>query len=143
GRMMMLNDIIERRVLPDGQQVVLDAEERDDTGMQMHGALYLAEFRMEWGLPVWRYEIGGTVIEKRVMLPNGQNTSLITYAMIEGEGGVCLELRPAVQIRPHEGKLGEPQSHPYELSVIEDRYELCAHVDHLPPLRLMIQDHRA
>ncbi|MFL6277866.1 MAG: amylo-alpha-1,6-glucosidase [Blastocatellia bacterium] len=143
GRMMMLNDCIERVVLADGREVRLGAQERADIGMQMNGALYLAEFRMEWGLPVWRYEIDGTVIEKRVMLVYGQNTSMVTYSMLEGEGHVCLELRPAVQIRPHEGKLGEAQGYPYELSVIEDLYELCAHERHLPPLRLMIHDRRA
>jgi predicted glycogen debranching enzyme len=143
GRTMMLNDLIERVILPDDRQVMLGAQERADTGMQMNGALYLAEFRMEWGLPVWRYEINGTVIEKRVMLPNGQNTSLVTYAMVEGGGKACLELRPAVQIRPHEGKLGEPERNPYELSVIEDRFELRVSESHLPPLRLMIHGPRA
>ena len=143
GRMMMLNDCIERVTMPDGKDVRLGAQERADTGMQMNGARHLAEFRMEWGLPVWRYEIDGTVIEKRVMLVYGQNTSMVTYAMLEGEGQLCLELRPAVQIRPHEGKLGEDHGSPYELSVIEDLYELCAHQRHLPPLRLMIHDRRA
>ena len=119
------------------------AEERADTGMRLNGALYLAEFRLEWGLPVWRYEIGGTIIEKRVMMPHGQNTTLVTYTMVEGDGRICLELRPAVQFRPHEGKLGEPLLHPYELSVIEDRYELCLYEAHLPPLRMMIPDHPA
>ncbi|HKP13762.1 MAG TPA: amylo-alpha-1,6-glucosidase, partial [Blastocatellia bacterium] len=139
GRTMMLNDLIECVVLldhPDQSQVTLGAQERADTGMRMNGALHLSEFRMEWGLPVWRYEIGGTVIEKRVMLPNGQNTSLVTYKMIAGDGRVCLELRPAVQMRPHEGKLGEPWHYPYELSVTEDRYELSSSHAHLPPLRL-------
>ncbi len=143
GRMMMLNDVIERVVLPDNNAVTLGAQERSDTGMQMNGALHLSEFRMEWGLPVWRYEIKGIVIEKRVMLPHGQNTTLVTYAMLEGEGQTCLELRPAVQIRPHEGRLGEPLRHSYELSVIEDRYELCAPASHVPPLRMMMHDHRA
>lgn len=143
GRMMMLNDVIERVVLPDDNAVTLGAQERSDTGMQMNGALHLSEFRMEWGLPVWRYEIKGIVIEKRVMLPHGQNTTLVTYAMLEGEGQLCLELRPAVQIRPHEGRLGEPLRHSYELSVIEDRYELCAPASHVPPLRMMMHDHRA
>ncbi|MEN3334159.1 MAG: hypothetical protein V7641_3524 [Blastocatellia bacterium] len=143
GRMMMLNDCIERVVLPDNSEVMLGAEERVDTGMRLNGARYLAEFRLEWGLPVWRYEIGGTVIEKRVMMPHGQNTTLVTYTMVEGDERICLELRPAVQFRPHEGKLGEPLLHPYELSVIEDRYELCLYEAHLSPLRMMVYDHAA
>jgi predicted glycogen debranching enzyme len=143
GRMMMLNDVIERVVLSDNSEVTLGAEERADTGIRLNGALHLAEFRLEWGLPVWRYEIDGTIIEKRVMMPHGQNTTLVIYAMVEGDERICLELRPAVQFRPHEGKLGEPLLHPYELSVIDDRYELCLYEAHLPPLRMMVHDHPA
>src|ERR1043165_4434053 len=47
GRMMMLNDVIERVILPDNNAVTLGAQERSDTGMQMNGALHLSEFRME------------------------------------------------------------------------------------------------
>ena len=32
---------------------------------------HLVEFRLELGLPVWRYEIGGFTIEKRVLMPHG------------------------------------------------------------------------
>jgi len=143
GRMMMLNDCIERVVLSDKQEVTLGAEQCAETGMHMNGARYLAEFRLHWGLPVWRYAIGSTIIEKRVLLPYGQNTTLVTYTMIEGDGQICLELRPAVQFRPHEGKLGEPPRHPYQLSVLEDRYELCAYQTQLPPLRMMVLDPHA
>src|SRR5437763_14642971 len=40
GRMMMLNDCIERVVLPNNSEVTLGAEERLDTGMHLNGALH-------------------------------------------------------------------------------------------------------
>jgi predicted glycogen debranching enzyme len=143
GRAMMLNDLAERVRLPDGTIVLLGAEEREGTGLVINGAKYLAEFKLEWGLPVWRYEIGALTVEKRILLPHGQNTTLITYKIVSGGGNVRLELRPAIQFRPHEGKVGEELKEPYELTVVEDRYELCAPGTHLPPLRMLLCDRKA
>ncbi|HKP88182.1 MAG TPA: glycogen debranching enzyme N-terminal domain-containing protein, partial [Blastocatellia bacterium] len=143
GRVVMLNDMEERVRLPDGTTVLLEAEERESDGLRLNGAKYLAEFQLEWGLPVWRYEIGGITIEKRVLLPHGQNTTLVTYAMKSGDGNVRLELRPAIQFRPHEGKVDEGVHGPYELTVVEDRYELCASNTHLPPLKMALHNGNA
>lgn len=143
GRAMMLNDLAERVLLPDGSAVLLEAEESETNGLRLNGAKYLAEFQLDWGLPVWRYEIGSFIIEKRILLPHGQNTTLITYTMKAGEGSVRLELRPALHFRPHEGRLGESLQEPYELTVIEDRYELCAPETRLPPLRMTLCNQNA
>ena len=42
------------------------------------------EFRLESGLPVWRYEVEGLVIEKRVFLPHMQNTVHVMYELLAG-----------------------------------------------------------
>ena len=143
GRMMMLNDLMEIVQLPDGSTVLLETEEREGSRLRIKGAKYLAEFQLEWGLPVWRYEIGELTLEKRLMLPHGQNTTLITYALKSGEGNVRLKLRPAIQFRAHESRVGDPFGEPYELTVIEDRYELCAPSTRLPPLKMSLCDRKA
>jgi predicted glycogen debranching enzyme len=143
GRMMMLNDLMELVRLPDGSSVLLGAEEREGGRPRINGAKYLAEFQLEWGLPVWRYEIGGFTLEKRILLPHGQNTTLVTYTRKSGDENVRLELRPAIQFRPHEGKLGEEIKQPYELTVVEDRYEICAPNSHMPPLRMALWNHKS
>ncbi|MGA9771135.1 MAG: amylo-alpha-1,6-glucosidase [Blastocatellia bacterium] len=143
GRMMMLNDVIEIAQLSDGSSVLLEAEEREGSRLRIKGAKYLAEFRLEWGLPVWRYEIGELVLEKRLMLPHGQNTTLITYTVKASKGNVRLKLRPALQFRAHESRVGDPIGEPYELTVTEDRYELCSPSSRLPPLRMSLCDREA
>ena len=50
------------------------------------GSEHLVEFRLELGLPVWRYELPGVAIEKRVVMPYGQNTVHITYQLVDGDG---------------------------------------------------------
>ena len=59
----------------------------------------LVEFRLELGLPVWRYEGEGLIVEKRILMPQRQNTTHLTYRLIEGGGPIRLELRPFVNVR--------------------------------------------
>ena len=54
----------------------------------------LVEFRLELGLPIWRFEGEGFVIEKRVLMPYRQNTVHLTYRLLSGPSAVRLEMRP-------------------------------------------------
>ncbi len=137
GRMMMLNKVSERVHLSDGSTIRLDGEDHIDKSLNLYDAKYLTGFRLEMGLPVWRYEIEGTILEKRVLLPYKQNTVYITYTMLAGDGKIRLELHPAVQFRPHEGRLDVKTQKPYRLAIVEDRYELSSDAQ-LPSLRMQI-----
>lgn len=79
GRIVMLNHLSEQVIRPDGVRVDLTAEELSGRRLQLPGSQSLKAFRLEMGLPVWRYEIDGMVLEKRVMMPYGQNTTHICY----------------------------------------------------------------
>src|SRR5437899_1873339 len=92
GRTMMLNDILEHLVLPDRTRIRLNSE-RTAKGKSFGGSKYLAEFRLEGGLPVWIYEINGLTLEKRIILPHRQNTTYINYRLTSGSDRVKLELR--------------------------------------------------
>src|SRR6266571_9541320 len=63
GRQVMLNHLSEMLRLPDGTTILFGGEERAGGALELHGADYLLEFRLEKGLPVWRYEVGGFAIE--------------------------------------------------------------------------------
>src|SRR6185503_16214502 len=101
GRQVMLNHLSELVRLPDGTTGFLGGEERKG-GVAVPGAAYLTEFRLDTGLPVWSYRVGNAVIENRVLLPHMQNTALINYRLVSGDGPVRLKLRPSVQFRPYE-----------------------------------------
>ncbi|HEY7509153.1 MAG TPA: amylo-alpha-1,6-glucosidase [Vicinamibacteria bacterium] len=136
GRTMMLNHLWEELRLPDGTEVNLSGEERDQADPRFPADDYLSEFRLEAGLPVWTYRVGGTVLEKRLLLPHRQNTVHLAYALRAGGGPVRLRLRPALHFRPHEAPLGGGARPPYTLTVTEERYEFSSDSD-LPPLRLL------
>src|SRR5581483_10104695 len=62
GRMMMLNGLSERLRFPDRRVRYTGAEEL--AGAAPENTLSASEFRLEAGLPVWRYEVDGFVLEK-------------------------------------------------------------------------------
>jgi predicted glycogen debranching enzyme len=49
-------------------------------------------------LPVFTYEVGGIVIEKRVFMVHGENTTVVEYE-IAGPGECTLEVRPLIAFR--------------------------------------------
>ena len=102
GRMVMLRHLREQLRFPDGTVVQIGGEERDENDLEMPAANFLTEFRLENGLPVWRYQVAETILETRLLLPYMQNTVHITYRVVSGAGPVRLELRPSMHFRGHE-----------------------------------------
>ena len=137
GRMMMLNDLVEQVTLPGGKVLQLGGEERANSPLQLHGSDFLKEFRLEMGVPAWRYQVDGFVLEKRLMLPHMQNTVYVNYRILDGEGSLRLSLRPSLNIRPHEAPVSSPITTPYTLVVFEDQHEILAGPA-IPPLRLLL-----
>ncbi len=136
GRMMMLNGLSERLRLPDRQVVYTGAEEL--TGTPPEVIIQAAEFRLEAGLPVWRYETAGFQLEKRLLMPYRQNTVHITYRLLSGSGTVRLGLRPAVHFRKHDEPVSAAEPQRYVLTAAEDQYEVNGG-GKLPPLRFLIE----
>jgi predicted glycogen debranching enzyme len=134
GRIMMLNDLAERIEYPDGRSVQLGGES---------AAEHLSEFRIEAGSPVWRYQLGDTMIEKRLVLPHGQNTAFINYSLLSDHQGVRLVLRPSIHFRPHETAVSVKLESTYLLTVAEDRYEVFSGSSEYPPLRLILEGENA
>jgi len=130
GRVMMLSALAEGVRLPDRKRV--------DVGwvapVFTHGAdLQLVEFDLELGLPVWRFAGNGVVLERRITMAYGLNTTVIEYRLLEG-GPVRLELRPALQFRGHDDMVSAKVPDAYPLEALGARIELDA-PDPLPNLR--------
>jgi predicted glycogen debranching enzyme len=142
GRTVMLNDLLEHLELPSGKVVQLGREERVGTALQLDGADFLREFRLENGLPIWQYEIGDHLLEKRLMMPHGQNTVYVNFRLLSGDGNVRLVLRPLMQFRSHDAPVDSPLDSSYALTVSQDRYEVCGG-SILPPLRFLLHGQTA
>jgi predicted glycogen debranching enzyme len=134
GRMMMLNGLSERLRLPDRRVVYTGAEEL--AGVPPESTLAASEFRLEAGLPVWRYDIDGFTLEKRLWMIYRQNTVHVTYRLVAGDGRLRLGLRPAIHFRGHDEPVSAGGSQKYVLTVCEDQFEIVYKPD-FPTLRLM------
>ena len=137
GRMVLLNHLLERVRLP-GRGVIWLGDEDEVAGPNIADSKeYLAEFRLELGLPVWLYRLDGFAIEKRILMPHGQNTVHITYRVIEGDGTVRFNLRPSVHYRGYEASVDESFQRAYTIAARGQQYELSAGPD-LPILRMRL-----
>src|SRR5262245_26742233 len=102
GRMVMLSHFGEEIALPDESVVDFSGEELSEEHLDLHCAEYLTDFRLEAGLPVWRFDIHGSKVEKRVWMPHLQNTVYISYQFLGDTGTLRLRLRPSMHFREHE-----------------------------------------
>jgi predicted glycogen debranching enzyme len=136
GRTVMLNYLWEQLRRPNGHVVPLHTVTRTGAGHEVDSSKYLAGFQLEDGLPVWMYDIEGTRIEKRVLMPYLQNTTHITYRLLSKEA-VRLELRPLLAFRLHDSPVNHPVNAPYALHAFGDRFEVEPGVG-LPPLRMFV-----
>jgi hypothetical protein len=103
GRMVMWSHVSEFLRFSGADVVSLGAEERAGGQLDLHGADYLNEFRLEDGLPVWIYKVRDLIIEKRILLTHLQNTVHVSYQITAGSKLPRLELRPAFHFRHHFG----------------------------------------
>jgi glycogen debranching enzyme len=131
GRRLLLGDVLEHLVLPEGRAVPL----ADTDGESFGGGL--TEFRLELGLPVWRYEIGDIAIEKRVVLPHAHNTVHVVYRLLGGAASAVLKLTPIVHHRSHDAPVNVPLPGTVNLERHHDRYEL--EVLDLPRVRIQVR----
>lgn len=141
GRTIMLNHLFEQVSFQDGQWYSLGCEEKLDGGAQIDSMQYLHEFRLEEGLPVWIFEIGEFLIEKRIWLVHMQNSVHISYCLLSGDKPVSLRLRPSLHFRPHEAPVNTILDGPYVVKASDHDYEVSQ--DHYPPLRFKLEGQRA
>jgi predicted glycogen debranching enzyme len=134
GRIVMLSGLVQEIHFPDGHTVDLhpQREAKENRGSPD----FLTEFRLEMGLPVWRYHLGELVIEKRLHLPYRQNSVQVTYQLLACSEDIEISLRPLIQFREHEAPVTSQPDSPYTLTVVDDTYEISTAT--LPPLRMFL-----
>ena len=68
------------------------------------GYTFLESFWLEGNVPVWRYAFGGAILEKRVWMQHGANTTYIEYRMVRGADAVNLAVKVVVNYRDLHGE---------------------------------------
>jgi predicted glycogen debranching enzyme len=63
------------------------------------GFLYLETFRLEGANPVWTYALADAVLEKRVWMVQGENTTFIRYTLLRANEPLEIDLKALVNYR--------------------------------------------
>ena len=120
---------------PLGRMIMLNAM---DDGLAIES---LVEFNLEGGIPCWRFEVEGAVIEKRIWMPYRQNTVAIQYHF-QGAKEYELRLTPSVHFRGYEAPVTDPLHDDYSFQSDGKHFLLtsaAAKERGMPPLRFAVE----
>jgi predicted glycogen debranching enzyme len=132
GRTILLNYVEDRLLLSDGREIPLSLlQTKEEAG---HSLLPLSEFRLENGLPVWRFEFEDVVLLKSLFFVHRQNTIHIFYKLIDAKSEVKIKWRPYLHFRKLDDAVNAFSENKYTLKMAEEIYEIeCSS---FPVLRL-------
>ena len=102
----------------DGAVFPLACNEFQDGTVDPHGYRHLESFHLDGTLPVWRYALADAILEKRVWMVHGQNTTYVTYRLERGERPVRLGIMALANYRDYHGDMQMPTWTP--------QLEICA-----------------
>jgi predicted glycogen debranching enzyme len=103
-----LNPPVERTVLVGGliewanyqdRRHALSTHEYSNGYVDQHGYCNLQSFALEGMLPVWTFALGGALIEKRLWMADGANTTYISYRVVRVVRPLDLDITPLITYR--------------------------------------------
>jgi len=100
GRTLLVTKLDET-VEYDGLKRPLFANRWADTSVDPHGYREIERFRLEGTTPVWTYACADMLLEKRIWMEPGANTTYVQYRLLRARGPVSLELKALVNYRDY------------------------------------------
>jgi glycogen debranching enzyme len=82
-----------------GTTYPLSAHEYGDGTIDPHGYRHIQSIALEGMLPVWTFALADALLERRIWMAHGANTTYITYRLLTGDGPVELEITPLLTYR--------------------------------------------
>ena len=131
GRLLCLN-LLEISVAAGGDAVLIEGDV--GTASRFATRARLREFVLEGGLPLWRFETPFGLLEKRVVMPYGENTSYLSLRAVDTTTPISIRFRPFFQVRPHEGRVDSELMAPLKLDASPDGVEIVVH-DEWPSIK--------
>jgi predicted glycogen debranching enzyme len=68
-----------------------------------HGYMEIESFRLDGTTPVWTYACADALLEKRVWMEQGANTTYVRYRLLRGQAPMTLELKALANYRDYHG----------------------------------------
>jgi predicted glycogen debranching enzyme len=82
-----------------GETFALSTHRWSSGTVDPQGFRLLQSFHLEGTTPVWTYALADALLEKRVWMRQGENTTYVQYTMVRGSRALSLELKALVNYR--------------------------------------------
>jgi predicted glycogen debranching enzyme len=87
----------------DGSRYPISTHEFGEEMVSPDGYRHLESFRLEGALPVWTFAIADALVERRLWMVYGANTTVVTYRLLRASRVMDLEVTPLVTYRSFHG----------------------------------------
>ena len=114
GRAVLLSGF-EETVSLGGKKFALSTA-RYENAVSPEGYKLLKEFRLD-PYPILTFSIDGIEIERRIFMPHGENTAVMSWAVLNANTDASLELIPMLAYRDHHHLRHETANFPYDYQV--------------------------
>lgn len=84
-----------------GREYLLASNEYVDETIEPRGYRHIERFRLENGLPVWEYAFADALVEKRLIMPHGENTTLVQLRVLRASAPLNIMVRPLCTYRDY------------------------------------------
>jgi predicted glycogen debranching enzyme len=84
-----------------GVETDLSANEFAGGAISGQGFVHLESFAVEDGIPVWRYALADALLETRIFMAPGANTSYLRIELLRATGPMRVTLKPLLAYRDH------------------------------------------
>jgi glycogen debranching enzyme len=72
-----------------------------DATMEPHGYNYIESFHLEGTTPVWRFALADAILEKRIWMQQGANTTYIQYRLHRASQPIALAVKALINYRDY------------------------------------------
>ena len=95
-----------------------------------HGYRYIENFYLDGTIPVWNFTFADALLEKRIWMQQGANTTYVRYQLQRGSYPVHLNIKTIVNYRDHHGEtqFGAPM----KVELVEHGIKVLAHEGAVP-----------
>lgn len=100
GRTLLLAGLRETAQYCD-RQYELFTVRRSRAHLAAYGYDHIERFRLDGTTPTWTFACGDALLEKRVWMERGHNTTYVEYRLVRAAGEMTLSIQAAVGVRGH------------------------------------------
>ncbi|HLE25920.1 MAG TPA: amylo-alpha-1,6-glucosidase [Thermodesulfobacteriota bacterium] len=100
GRTLLVTKLDET-VQYNGRRFPLNTNRWGDGTVDPHGYRYIENFHLEGTIPVWRFACGDALLEKRIWMQLGTNTTYVHYNLYRATRPITLEIKAIVNYRDY------------------------------------------